>query len=351
MRPCPVCCACSAEPLHTQGFEIPEGAGLPPTYDVVCCNICGMCYADTSASQADYDAYYSTMSRYVHQTGMQTVEDDARFSSLAKWFGARFPRGIRVLDVGGARGGFQRAMREQGFTDVSGIDPIGDNRGTVADIAGEYDLIVMLHVMEHICDVDGAMRALTAHLSNVGHLYVETPDASRYAEHYVVPFYYFDAEHINHFSPQSLENLGRRYGLAVHETIKNDDYHGELWFPAVGTLFQQSLTYSSTVRNNILRYVAMSRRGVKVIDGTYAVWGAGSYAQRLFAGEALNGAVALVDSNPSKHGTVLHGLTVEAPEALAGRGLPVVICSVVRAQEITACAIGLGLDILAVLGA
>ena len=50
-------------------------------------------------------------------------------------------------------------------------------------------------------------RSLKKLLNPNGIIYIEVPDANRYSNYYVVPFYYFDCEHINHFDINSLKNL------------------------------------------------------------------------------------------------------------------------------------------------
>ena len=63
-RGCPVCGNDEVEFLHNQQFVLPEGRRLTEGYDVVCCERCGFAFADTTVTQAQYDEYYATLSRY-----------------------------------------------------------------------------------------------------------------------------------------------------------------------------------------------------------------------------------------------------------------------------------------------
>ena len=63
-RPCPVCASLTATHLQEMRFALPDEHPLPTRYAVVCCSECGMAYADTPASQAQYDAYYADLSKY-----------------------------------------------------------------------------------------------------------------------------------------------------------------------------------------------------------------------------------------------------------------------------------------------
>lgn len=65
LRPCPICSNGVGEVLHNQRFRLPEKQHfLPEAYDIVVCLKCGFVYADTSASQGDYDRYYQDFSKY-----------------------------------------------------------------------------------------------------------------------------------------------------------------------------------------------------------------------------------------------------------------------------------------------
>ena len=64
LRNCPICNQTNGKILHTQHFSLPDKSILPNAYDVVSCENCGFCFADTSATQADYDKYYNEMSKY-----------------------------------------------------------------------------------------------------------------------------------------------------------------------------------------------------------------------------------------------------------------------------------------------
>lgn len=58
-RNCLVCGNNSSNILRKINMKIPKEYHLPDSYNVVVCEKCGMVYADTSASMADYDWYYA----------------------------------------------------------------------------------------------------------------------------------------------------------------------------------------------------------------------------------------------------------------------------------------------------
>jgi 2-polyprenyl-3-methyl-5-hydroxy-6-metoxy-1,4-benzoquinol methylase len=70
-----------------------------------------------------------------------------------------------------------------------------------------FGCAILTGVIEHIYDVQKAIKNISNLLKAGGILYLEAPDASRYIDYYIVPYYYFDSEHINHFDMHSLRNL------------------------------------------------------------------------------------------------------------------------------------------------
>ncbi len=69
----------------------------------------------------------------------------------------------------------------------------------------------MVGVLEHLRDLDA--RSRTAVLLPGGLLYVEVPDVTAFADWPNAPYQDFSTEHINFFSPISLDNLMRRTAL------------------------------------------------------------------------------------------------------------------------------------------
>ena len=359
-RPCPVCGGVRAGLLRHQPFELPTGHILPAAYDVVSCGQCGFCYADTAASQKDYDRYYAQFSKYEDNRtstgGGGTGLDAVRLRGLAGQIAAVLPDGHRaaILDIGCANGGLLAALRELGFSDLLGIDP---SAACVANTAaqpglralagsltalppglGQYDLIVLSHVLEHVADLRGVLSSVTRLLTEGGRLYVETPDASRYAECLTAPFQEFNVEHINHFDLAALGNLlGQEVfvlesgGQKTFETAPGIDYPAVFGFfrPAGRQDDRLAVEADFTLRDALLEYITRSQA---IMDGIEAklqplaapdappiiVWGTGQFTSKLLAETSLGHAhiTAFVDGNPINQDKFLHGLPVLAPERL-----------------------------------
>ena len=76
------------------------------------------------------------------------------------------------------------------------------------DEAGQYDLVILSHALEHLRDLKPALAEdLEGFLTGRARCYAEVPDAPRYADFAWSPFQDFNTEHINHFSLALLRNL------------------------------------------------------------------------------------------------------------------------------------------------
>lgn len=123
----------------------------------------------------------------------------------------------RALDVGCGNGGFLRALTEQRprWT-LAGTELDERNRAAVtaiprveafhatADpgvISGVYDLVSLIHVLEHIVDPAAFLDRLRPRLGEGGHLLIQVP----YFPHN--PFELLIADHSSHFTPDTLARL------------------------------------------------------------------------------------------------------------------------------------------------
>ena len=375
VRACPVCGGAQAEVIHTQAFVVPEEYRLPSSYDIVSCTTCGFVYADTTACQWDYDKYYTTQSRYEDEStasgGGSRPDDQRRLDDTAGYVLAHLAgANPSIVDLGCGNGGLLRSFRQLGLSDLFGVDPspacaqyvrrqgIDATQGSVlalpplaADSEG-FDCVVLSHVLEHICDLHEAVEAALSWLKPDGVLYIETPDAAAYASRFVVPYYYFDVEHINHFDAHSLCNLAAAFGLRTLDVVNKDVPMCGTMYPCVGVVCVRAtreagdagVGYDRTARDSVASYVDLSRAREEDSSATtavrsadqVAVWGAGSYTQRLLSSGMLSEAniACIVDRDSKKQGTRVAGLVVQDPEALHDFEGVIVVCAALYSAEI-----------------
>jgi 2-polyprenyl-3-methyl-5-hydroxy-6-metoxy-1,4-benzoquinol methylase len=369
---------------HHQKFIVPEGYPLPATYDVVVCRRCSFVYADPQATQQDYDYFYTDWSKYDDATvstgGGVSSYDAARLAITASDIArALSDKSATILDAGCATGGLLSALRDQGFSALAGLDPsprcaaacrkrgfpahVGSIGSAPADMP-KFDCIVLSHVLEHVYDMPAFLTAVQRLLVPGGHLYLETPDATRYADYLSAPFQEFNTEHINHFSARALKNTARRFGFSsvlVEQKILqiSEDIH----YPAVFGVFRDlgvAAQHSDIIRDpdlpgRISDYIQKSAAMMERINlhlspqlggqKEVIVWGAGQLAMKLLALPCLERTKirALVDNNPVLKGKTLAGAPIVAPPAIAGTREPIVIATLLHADEITAQIRRLGL--------
>ncbi len=154
----------------------------------------------------------------------------------------RLTRGARVLEIGCGGGGLLRLLRERGARAV-GVDTLPsalrlarervdlstgkensaalssghpvtwsrigeDNR--LPFPANTFDAVIAQHVVEHIPDVDAALREWARVLKPGGRLALATPNAC-----YPDPTHFADADHARVFSPRALSAAVTRAGFSL----------------------------------------------------------------------------------------------------------------------------------------
>lgn len=364
-RPCPVCGLPEKKRLFAQRFIGAGGASLLSGYAVVVCRRCGFGFADNLPAQEAFDEYYRELSKYEHQEqqGKLSADDVQRHAQTAQFLRSHLPaRPGRILDVGCANGGLLNALRQYGCQELLGLDPspicarmarelygLEVLTGTLANLPdklGFFELVILGSVLEHVRDLLPSLQRVTSLLQEQGRVYVEVPDASRFAVVTDAPFQEFSVEHINYFGPTSLANLMRAQGLAPVFSSSVLMAQSGTMSQVIQALFEKraDLPPADPVPDReteagLRAYIRACRQAEKQIhrqlepwiasQRPLIVWGVGTHTQRLLATSRLASAriVAFVDSNPHYQGKELQGVPVLAPEALRGRSEPILISS------------------------
>lgn len=143
------------------------------------------------------------------------------------------PQGPRtVLDFGAGEGHLVRALRDSGIV-AHGVEPSAAARraafrhqdielyATLEDVSvGEFTTITLLHVLEHVTDPVGTLRALRSALKTNGHMFIEVPHAGS-ADMWHAPTrrrILDPPAHLHHFTPATLRPLVEQAGLSVVAT-------------------------------------------------------------------------------------------------------------------------------------
>jgi 2-polyprenyl-3-methyl-5-hydroxy-6-metoxy-1,4-benzoquinol methylase len=159
--------------------------------------------------------------------------------------------GKKLLEIGCGKGRFLEAARERGFQ-IYGIEPsprsyafasarLGDAVAPVgleevhkvSAFPGEYDYVMLWHVLEHLDDPAAVLAGIRGKLVDDGRLVIAVPNfASFQARHGGGDWYHLDPpRHVHHFTPDSLRILSGEKGYVVEKILFDSlyqNYVGEI---------------------------------------------------------------------------------------------------------------------------
>lgn len=186
-------------------------------------------------------------------------------------------RQSKILDVGCGSGHLLLDLKYLGFQNVAGVDPFIEQdivysggptvfRKQLAEMHGEYDLVMLHHCFEHMDHPLETLRAVARLLSQSGKVIIRIPVASSYGwKHYGINWVHLDApRHLFLHTYKSIDLLAEQAGLQVVETGQEAD-DGTFWaseaygkdismydprFPT-STTIKKILTWRQTMRYRV----------------------------------------------------------------------------------------------------
>lgn len=138
--------------------------------------------------------------------------------------------GSRILDIGCGNGKLLRALAEQGFSNLYGLDPfikcditygpVTIYKKDLAQLEGSFDVIMLHHAFEHMPDPVSTLQQINKLLPPSGSLVIRIPLAGSYAwQTYGINWVQLDApRHIFLHTQRSLAILARKTGFTIEET-------------------------------------------------------------------------------------------------------------------------------------
>jgi hypothetical protein len=227
--------------------------------------------------------------------------------------------------------------------------------------------VILSHVLEHVRDLREAIKSIGVLVKPGGLLYIEVPDATRYEECLVAPFQDFNVEHINHFSPKSLNALTQSCGFDLIE-IKRKTIESApgVPYPALFGFWKKtsgvvaSNGFDGELESSLQRYIAQSQKMLDTIDARLrkalwdengvarpaVVWGVGQLTLKLLAETCLGQADVqyFAEGNAVHWGKQLQSTPIVSPSQLDElfqskpelRAAPIVIGSTIHQDAIIA---------------
>jgi 2-polyprenyl-3-methyl-5-hydroxy-6-metoxy-1,4-benzoquinol methylase len=357
-RPCPICINLKKDLLFSQNFHN-KVISLMEKYDVVACKKCGFVFADNIPSQAGFSQYYANMSKYEfnYKEGLVPKEYFGHFNKIVKFITPLVKnKKANILDIGCSTGALLSLFKSHGYSNLLGIDPSASCARTVKKIYGiearannianfksrqKFDLIVLSAVLEHLVDLKKPLEKIWSLLKDDGLLFIEVPDAERFASYIFTPFQQFSIEHINYFSKYSLRNLLSKFYFEVVKTKKDKNEINESLDPDIFILAKKSDKKYQFIADKasevkIKKYIARCSKLDAKIKKTIQrkllnrnqviVWGTGTHTQRLIgAGFDLSKILYFVDSNTKYWGKKIMGKEIKSPRDIKEKNIPIVI--------------------------
>lgn len=357
--------------MYEQRFTPLDDGSTFTGYDVVVCAACGHGYADRVPSQDFYDRYYREMTKYGSFRPVNAVDaSHPNYADVVSALERYFPdRSVRVLDIGTGSGHLLGAFRAAGYENLLGIDPAAQCAADAAERYGvrvvatpishmafggeRFDLVILGSVIEHLRDAVPSLEEAASVVAPGGAIFIDAPDAERFAAFPGAPFQQFSLEHINYFAAPSLVNVFRRIGYEPVDVWHDVRHDGPVAEPALCGLFRESRAAGEIVRDDVTEpalraYVAASRAaeaelarpiaGLRRTREPVIVWGVGTLTLRLLTTETFRelNVVAFVDSNRNYQGKRVGGIPILAPAELRGRAETIVVSSRAHQGEIVA---------------
>ena len=240
----------SSEPLpacHLCGSRLQEVAAYPIAEQVTSdcrpwrgenrlafCSACAVVQKAVSSTWLEeIRDIYASYSVYEQGGGFEQSSFDAatgvamaRSQRIVAWLDrqGRLPETGALLDIGCGNGSFLQAYgRANPGWQMMGLELDARNKASVESIPGvthlhvgpiesldqKFDLIVMIHALEHIPNPVGFLRSLLERLNPGGRLLIQVPDLT------ASPFDLLIADHCSHFSAAALDRVVRAAGYKV----------------------------------------------------------------------------------------------------------------------------------------
>lgn len=237
------CNLCQGSEFETVGLKDRKQESL----HTVVCKRCGLVSHAIIPSEAEIAAYYEKQYRKDYHaeltpSSQRVVREWNRAQALLARMRPFMRPKDRVFEVGAGIGCNVKQFELAGFQ-ASGIEP-GDgfrrysreqlsakiDPGFLEDQKeeGQHDVILLVHVLEHLRDPLGSLTKLRKMLSQGGRLYVEVPNV---AGPHAAPGKLFHYAHIYNFTHLTLKMLGEAAGLTLkHVYTPNKDKNVAMLF-------------------------------------------------------------------------------------------------------------------------
>lgn len=365
-RYCPICDNNEVNVLKNIILGEQEYSNLPSSYDVVCCNECGFTYADTTATEEDYNEYYRNCNIY---SGSPHKLDDkeSAFDIAKNIMKLQLSYDSHIIDIGCGFGDFEIKALKEGYTNIIGIDPSKESIDNLRannivgivgsvydepkkDLIGKMDAVFLMAVIEHLLMPKEAIKQAIKYLKPQGKLYIYAPDCGKINENLTPQPNNFNFEHINYFSCISLNRLLACYGyreiFSQSKASKNNSFNEYAIFSVYERDDNVEFSKDINTEKAILEYFNVQEEKQKIRIDTInrlkdgnekiIIWGTGAFVSNLLEDTNLNECdiVAYVDNNPLKIGKNFNEKEILNPRDIKDLSYTILIASMLYSEDI-----------------
>jgi len=302
--------------------------------------VCENCYIVQKPATEEWireiNEIYSGYEIYVQGDGVEQSTFDptsgaslARSQKILSWLKeSNLSTKGSLLDVGCGNGSFLKAFGSA----YSGWEMVGlelDERnkeiiesipgvkrlhiGNVDTLNEKFDLIVLIHALEHITDPIGLLKSIINKLNPGGKLFIEVPDLA------TSPFDLLIADHCSHFTLGTLGNVVTQSGYKIEK--QTADYVPKelslLASPSSGDLNIENpidKLGESIALGNIVWMNSLLQKG-ESCDGNIGIFGT-SISATWLAASLGNKVTFFVDEDPNRIGRKHMGSDILSPAAV-----------------------------------
>ena len=366
VRECPCCRKHEITKLFKVGFSMENC--LPKQYSIVCCKQCGFVFADSFATQEDYNRYYRDYNDYAEDSEIKHTDEikETTYSQIARIINKKYEKEIEIIDIGCGAGDILKLLKHEGFLKLTGLDPSKEalmkleknNIKTVcANIfdknvgANQFQLVISTCVAEHIFDLHRYIEGLISFLdlkNRESRILISVPATEGFPYYLAPRANYFNQEHINYFSVNTLDNLMRVHGMKRENEDCYLDYNNERYIYGLYYICDErrEIEYSSSACDCINEYInrvqadeeKRTERMDKVLEmNEIIVFGAGQLLSQVLVQypELREKIKYIVDNNSVKHGRMICGIPIRpVGTIIKDIGTPVLICAMFNQEKI-----------------
>ncbi|MGI5871366.1 MAG: methyltransferase domain-containing protein [Bacillota bacterium] len=368
LRPCLFCQSKNLTDVSEagKGLRVRE-LGRKIDIKLTVCNDCGLLFQNPLVEKELLQRYLEK-----HYTGFKNIDlaverpinqvTCSQRDFLLKHIHYKPEDPVRLLEIGCYEGDFLRLFADYRW-ELRGIEPsesgaayaekkygLKIDRSLMEEVEfkpGEYDVIVLRHVLEHILDPGEQIARLYESISPNGYIYIVVPNAK--TPWISITNGFFTLEHITHFTIATLGNLLRKAGF---EVIAVDDQPNFVEIRMIGKkvaekpVFRmsndrddilQAIHSYQTERQRLREEVHQRLVGLVAESGKtrVVIYGAGGHTEdllELFDFSQFH-VLGIADKNRSRQGESFYGYEIIPPEQILALAPDYVIISSYDFQE------------------